>query len=141
MLDRNGKVLVTTGPVRSYDARLRRAQSMARDNGTAFRLSREIIDRKLAGQERVALQKLGDEAVALAIRQYRSELAEVESVEAIAIIERHAAKVYWSAWRSLTVTFPRQDLPRVPEHRRYLVRASLRSPVHNASRRILLMPS
>lgn len=116
MLDRNGKVLVTTGPVRSYDARLRRAQAVALHNGTAFRLSREIIDRKLAGQERVTLQKLGDEDAAHTIRQYRSELAEVESIDAVGVIERHAAKVYWSAWRSLTVTFPRQDLPRVPEH-------------------------
>ena len=116
MLDRNGKVLVTTGPVRSYDARLRRVQSMALYNGTSFRLSREIIDRKLAGQERVARHKLGDEAAAQTIRQYRSELAEVESLDEVSVIERHAAKVYWSAWRSLTVTFPRQDLPRVPEH-------------------------
>jgi CRISPR-associated endonuclease Cas1 len=116
MLDRNGKVLVTTGPVRSYDARLRRAQSMALNNGTAFRLSREIIDRKLAGQERVARGALRDETAALVIRQYRSELAEVESGDSIAIIERHAAKVYWSAWRSLTVMFPRKDLPRVPKH-------------------------
>ena len=30
---------------------------MALNNGTAFRLSREIIDRKLAGQERVALSQ------------------------------------------------------------------------------------
>ena len=36
------------------------------------------------------------------IRQYRSELAEVESARCdVSIIERHAAKVYWSAWRSL----------------------------------------
>jgi len=116
MLDRNGKVLVTTGPVRSYDARLRRAQAMALHNGTAFTLSREIIDRKLAGQERVALQKLGDEDAALAIRQYRSELAEIESIGAVRMIESQAAKVYWTAWRSLTVAFPRKDLPRVPEH-------------------------
>lgn len=116
MLDRNGKVLVTTGPVRSYDARLRRAQSMTLHNGTAFRLSREIIDRKLAGQERVARRELGNEAAALVIRQYRSELAEVESLDEVSVIERHAAKVYWSAWRSLTVMFPRKDLPRVPEH-------------------------
>ena len=46
MLDRNGKVLVTTGPVRSYDARLRRAQSMALNNGTAFRLSRDVYKRQ-----------------------------------------------------------------------------------------------
>jgi hypothetical protein len=52
---------------------------MALHNGTAFTLSREIIDRKLAGQERVARRELGDGAVALVIRQYRSELAEVDS--------------------------------------------------------------
>lgn len=116
MLDRSGKVLVTTGPVRAYDARLRRAQSIALHNGTAFRLSRAIIDRKLAGQERVVVQNLGDESAGLAIRQYRSELAEVESIDAIRLVESHAAQAYWSAWRNVTVTFPRKDLPRVPEH-------------------------
>lgn len=132
MLDRDGKVLAITGPVRSYDARLRRAQSMALYNGTAFRLSREIIDRKLAGQERVALQKLGDESVAHTIRQYRSELAEAESLDAVGIIERHAAKVYWSAWRTLTVTFARKDLPRVPEHWRSF--GSRFSPISGSQR-------
>lgn len=116
MLDRNGKVLVTTGPVRSYDAKLHRAQAMALHNGAAFKLSREIIDRKLAGQERVALQKLGNETAAHAIRQHRSELAEIESLDAIRLIESHAAKVYWSAWSTQSVTFPRKDLARVPEH-------------------------
>jgi CRISPR-associated endonuclease Cas1 len=119
MLDRDGEVLITTGPVRSYDARLRRAQAMALHNGTAFRLSREIIDRKLAGQERVVLQKLGDEHAALAIRQYRSELAEVESIDEVRVIEARAAKIYWSAWRTVTITFPRKDLLRVPAHWRF----------------------
>ena len=116
MLDRNGKVLVTTGPVRPYDAKLRRAQSMSLHNGTAFRLSREIIDRKLAGQERVVLHELNNEPAAFAIRQYRSELAEVESVDEIRLVESQAAKVYWTAWRTLTISFPRKDIPRVPEH-------------------------
>jgi CRISPR-associated endonuclease Cas1 len=116
MLDRDGSVLATTGPVRSSDVRLRRAQAIALQNGTAFRISRELIDRKLAGQERVAKDGLGDEAAALKIRQFRSELAEVESIDAIRFIESHAAKAYWSSWRTVTIAFPRKDLPRVPEH-------------------------
>src|SRR5438132_5430658 len=43
MLDRDGSVLVTTGPVSPSDARLRRAQALARENGTALRISRELI--------------------------------------------------------------------------------------------------
>jgi CRISPR/Cas system-associated endonuclease Cas1 len=51
MLDRDGSVLVTTGPVRPSDVRMRRAQALALQNGTALKISRELIDRKLAGQE------------------------------------------------------------------------------------------
>jgi CRISPR-associated endonuclease Cas1 len=116
MLDRDGSVLVTTGPVRPSDVRIRRAQALALQNGTALKISRELIDRKLAGQERVAKEEFLDEAAALAIRQRRSELAEVESVDAARFIEAQAAKVYWSVWRTVTVKFPKQDLPRVPEH-------------------------
>ena len=116
MLDREGSVLVATGPVRPSDVRMRRAQALALQNGTALKISREIIDRKLAGQERVARHELGDEAAALAIQQRRSELAEIESIDAARFVEAQAAKVYWSAWRSVAVKFPKQDLARVPEH-------------------------
>src|ERR1700733_13261913 len=50
MLERNGTVLATTGPVRPSDIRLRRAQALSHQTGAAFRISRELIDRKLAGQ-------------------------------------------------------------------------------------------
>jgi CRISPR-associated endonuclease Cas1 len=116
MLDRDGSVLATTGPVRSSDVRLRRAQAMALQNGAALRISRELIDRKLSGQERVAMKGLLDESAAMAIRQFRSELAEAESIGVVRLIEAQAARVYWSAWRTLTIMFPRQDLPRVPDH-------------------------
>ena len=36
MLERDGTVLATTGPVRSSDAKLRRAQALARDTGAAL---------------------------------------------------------------------------------------------------------
>src|SRR3954447_12367974 len=54
MLERDGSVLLTTGPVRSSDSRLRRAQALAQQSGTALQISRELISHKLAAQERVA---------------------------------------------------------------------------------------
>src|SRR5580658_8417731 len=60
MLNRDGSVLATTGPVRSSDSKLRRAQSLSLSNGTALRIARELICQKLLGQERVARHKLMD---------------------------------------------------------------------------------
>jgi len=116
MLDRDGSVLATTGPVRSSDVRLRRAQALAPENGVALRISRELVDRKLAGQERVAMNDLANESVALSIRQCRTDLAEAFSIDAIRLVESQAAKAYWSAWRNLPIMFPQRDLPRVPVH-------------------------
>jgi CRISPR-associated endonuclease Cas1 len=116
MLERDGRVLATTGPVRPSDVRLRRAQALAQQTDLAFRMSRELIDRKLAGQERVARESLKDEKTATMIRQLRSELAEVESIDAIRTVEARAAKVYWKAWRTVTIRFPAKDVSRVPEH-------------------------
>jgi CRISPR-associated endonuclease Cas1 len=116
MLERDGTVLATTGPVRSSDVRLRRAQALAHQTDLAFRISRELMDRKLAGQERVARKSLQDDQAATLIRQKRSELAEVESIDAIRFIESHAAKLYWKAWRAVPVMFPDKERPRVPVH-------------------------
>ncbi len=116
MLDRDGSVLATAGPVRSSDVRLRRAQSLALQNGEALRISREIVDRKLAAQERVAMRDLSNEQVANTIRQFRTDLAEAFSIDAARVIEAHAARAYWSAWRDLPIQFPQKDLPRVPAH-------------------------
>jgi CRISPR-associated endonuclease Cas1 len=116
MLDRDGSVLTTTGPVRSSDVRLRRAQALALQNGVALRISRELVDRKLAGQERVAMHDLANEAVAHSIRQCRTDLAEAFSISDVRLVESQAAKAYWSAWRDVPILFPRKDLPRVPRH-------------------------
>jgi CRISPR-associated endonuclease Cas1 len=116
MLERDGTVLATTGRVRSSDIGLRRAQALANESGAAFRIARELIDRKLAGQGRVARESLKDSAASILITQIRSELAEVESLDAIRLIESRAAKVYWKVWRSVAIGFPEKDLLRVPEH-------------------------
>src|SRR6266849_6058738 len=60
MLNRDGSVLATTGPVRSSDARLRRAQALADDSGAAVQITRELISQKLASQEQVARERLQD---------------------------------------------------------------------------------
>src|SRR3989475_5794773 len=74
MLDRDGSVLATTGPVRPSDARLRRAQALAHQSGAALQIARELIDQKLAGQEQVARNVLRNSSVALTIASARTAL-------------------------------------------------------------------
>ncbi len=69
MLERDGSVLATTGPVRPSDAKLRRAQALAHNSGAALRITRELISQKLTGQERVARHKLLDSTTADVIAQ------------------------------------------------------------------------
>jgi CRISPR-associated endonuclease Cas1 len=116
MLERDGSVLATTGPVRSSDARLRRAQALSSQSGTAVQIARELIDKKLMGQERVARHKLLVTATADRIAGYRAELAEADSPEKILLIESQAAGAYWASWRTLPINFPRKDEPKIPDH-------------------------
>ena len=116
MLDRDGSVLATTGPVSPSDAKVRRAQALAHHSGAALRITRELISRKLAGQEDVARNKLLDSGTAQAIAAFRSEVATADSISTIRLLESQGAAAYWSAWHDLPVNFPRNDLRRVPEH-------------------------
>jgi CRISPR-associated endonuclease Cas1 len=116
MLERNGKVLAVTGPVRPSDAKLRRAQALANSSGAALRIARELISQKLAGQERVARHKLLDSTTADAIARFRAELPTADSITTIRLIEAQAARVYWAAFSTLPINFPKNDLKRVPEH-------------------------
>lgn len=116
MLNRDGSVLATTGPVRPSDSRLRRAQSLAHETGAAVQISRGLISQKLEGQERIVRDGLQDSALADRIAFFRSLLAKANTVEAIRQLESQAAQAYWSAWRGLPINFPTADLRRVPEH-------------------------
>src|SRR6516164_4241668 len=70
MLERDGSVLATTGPVRPSDAKLRRAQALAHHSGAALRITRELISQKLSGQATVARNKLLHSATAETIAKY-----------------------------------------------------------------------
>jgi CRISPR-associated endonuclease Cas1 len=116
MLERDGSVLATMGPVRPSDAKLRRAQALAHSSGAALQISRELISQKLAGQEQVARNKLLDTTTAYKIAQFRAEVPSADSVTTIRLIESQAARAYWSAWSTLPINFPKNQLLRVPEH-------------------------
>ena len=116
MLDRDGSVLVATGPVGTRDARLRRAQALALYSGDAVPLVRDLIDRKLVEQERVTRDVLGDTGAAQAIALARAQLPFANSTDGIRLQEAQAAMAYWASWRALPVLFPKTDLPRVPAH-------------------------
>src|SRR6266853_2658684 len=107
MLDRDGSVLATTGPVCPSDARLRRAQSLAYQSGMAVRIARELIIRKLAGQEQLVRSKLHNSTAADTIARARSSLKTAETIPSIRLIESQAAYAYWSAWRDVPIAFPK----------------------------------
>jgi CRISPR-associated endonuclease Cas1 len=116
MLERNGSVLATTGPVHPSDARLRRAQAVAVYSGTNVQIAKALIAAKLAGQERLARDDLNNLPAATAIGGALSALDAAESIDAIRRLEARAGLAYWSAWRNSLVKFPKLDLSRVPEH-------------------------
>jgi len=116
MLERDGRVLATTGPVRPSEAKLRRAQALAHSSGAALRIAQELISRKIAGQEQVARHKLLNTGTADAIAKFGAELPSADTNSTIRLIESQAARAYWSAWSALPINFPKNDLNRVPEH-------------------------
>jgi CRISPR-associated endonuclease Cas1 len=116
MLNRDGSVLLTTGPVRSSDARLRRAQALAHNSGAALRIARELISQKLAAQAQVARERLLDDPTADAITKIRAELDSALTVDRIRYVESKGAIAYWSLWKNLPITFPKKDTLRVPAH-------------------------
>jgi CRISPR-associated endonuclease Cas1 len=115
-LERDGRVLVTTGPVRPSDARLRRAQALAHVSGAAVHIARELVRQKITGQANVARYKLLDSATADAVEEFATELPNAETIPAIRLIEAQAASMYWAAWRTLPIAYPKTDLIRVPDH-------------------------
>lgn len=116
MLERDGSVQVTTGPARSADAKLRRAQARANDTGAALEISRALIHQKLLAQEQLAREKLQDSAAANEIARFRAALPGAATVDRIRVLEAHGAGAYWNAWQKVAVSFPRKDLSRVPQH-------------------------
>jgi CRISPR/Cas system-associated endonuclease Cas1 len=115
MLDRRGKVRFVTGPTAPTDARLRRTQALALQNGVGLKISRTLIDAKLEGQERVVREQIKDAVTADVIARFRlSDLPKAETFERIRTIEAHSAVAYFSAMRDISVMWPKADLRKIP---------------------------
>ena len=116
MLERDGSVLLTTGPVRPSDSRLRRSQALAHHSGAALQIARELIGKKLEAQEKLARNELNNGEAASAISRFRESVTTAETIELVRLMESRAAHFYWNAWRRVPINFPKRDLYRVPEH-------------------------
>jgi hypothetical protein len=81
-----------------------------------LRIARELISRKLVGQEQVARDKLHDSTAADTIAVMRTALSNAKTVEGVRQLEAAAAQAYWLAWRTVPVTFPQRDAYHVPNH-------------------------
>jgi hypothetical protein len=99
----------------------------------AVDIVRHLIDLKLAGQESLGRTKLENGAAADLIARHRSYLVTAATVDELRICEANGANVYWTAWQSVIVQFPKADLRRVPDHWRGF--GTRRSPISNTSRR------
>src|SRR5713226_3537386 len=103
MLDRDGSVLATTGPVRKSDARLRRAQGLADGSGAGLQIVRELITQKLWGQEQLTRDRLHESKLADKIATARATVRTISTKPAFLSLEAQAANAYWSAWRNLPI--------------------------------------
>ena len=138
MLERDGSVLATTGPVRGADARLRRAQAAAGQSELGAEISRQVITIKLAGQERVARDLLKNFTTADAIATLRNGLPCAKTVDAVRTIEARAGAAYWMGWSEVQMRFPKRDTQGVPQH--WLTFGSRTSPLSGFSPRVAVNP-
>jgi len=116
MLDRTGKVPFITGPSASSDSRLRHAQSLALSSGAAISISKELITAKLQGQENLVRENLRNSAVPDVIAGFRTRLPDAENLDAVRLLEAHAAVAYWNAWRDVPILWPKSDVGKIPAH-------------------------
>src|SRR5438445_828780 len=115
-LDQRGKLLFASTPTAPSNVRLRRAQCLALGNGTALKISKELISQKIDGQAAIVRDMLGNQVAADAILRFKAELAEADFIDAVRLVESQAAKMYWSQWADIPIRWVRKDEARVPAH-------------------------
>jgi CRISPR-associated endonuclease Cas1 len=120
LLERNGKVLSVVGPAGSSDAKLRRAQGDAINNGVGLEICRKLISAKIQGQEHVLRERLNRQSAADVVARFRDKLGSSESFDAIRSLEASAAACYFREWRDLPVSWPKADLQKIPDRWRFV---------------------
>ena len=132
MLDRDGSVIATTGPVRPSDGRLRRAQGLAHDSGAALKISHDLIAHKISAQANLACEVFKNPKAADSIETTRRSLDSAKTIQEVRRFEAHAAQLYWSLWNDLQINFPQEDIRHVPDHWRTF--GTRKSPITGSAR-------
>jgi CRISPR-associated endonuclease Cas1 len=133
MLERDGSVLLTTGPVAASDTRIRRAQACALHSDAAVLISRELIRRKIMRQAELVRDGMANDTTADHIAHFAEMLSSADSLDSIRLLEGQASFRYWQAWECVAITFPKTDLARVPDH--WQAFGTRRSPLSKNARR------
>ena len=89
MPNRAGKVSLITEPTVPSDARLRRAQALSHQSGTALEIIRELICAKLKGQQELVRCQLNDARTADFITELQERLRDAETLDRVAQLESH----------------------------------------------------
>jgi CRISPR-associated endonuclease Cas1 len=114
VLGANG-VHLAASPSGREDARLLRAQALALYGPSGLDVVRYLIGEKLRGHLRVLCHRLDSDGPAATLADLAGQVETAGSIDEVRQLEAVAANVYWAAWeRSVSVTFARTDVPRVP---------------------------
>ena len=115
-IDADARVLLASAKRNLNDARLRRAQALATENGVGLALARDLIARKLDGQASVARDLPDGQAAVEAIGAVLDRIPTITNIDDLRLAESEAAKAYWTAWAGLPMNFAKKDQKRIPTH-------------------------
>jgi CRISPR-associated endonuclease Cas1 len=123
-IDRDGALMVTSAPTKA-EAKLRRAQALAPYNETGLAVARELLRRKLEGQQQVLDRLDPDPHPRRVLERCLADGEEAGSIAGLTTAEAEGAAAYWGAWADVEVRFQPADRDRVPdEWRRFGTRTS-----------------
>jgi CRISPR-associated endonuclease Cas1 len=114
-LDSDGRVLAASGGLGLDDPRLRRAQARSWGTPWGTAIARELLERKLRGQSRIARQ-LGHPDAAQRIDDLVPALGAARSSRELLIPEAAGAGIYWSTWTGVAIRWTKADVGKVPAH-------------------------
>jgi len=119
-VDTSGELIAATVGDGADLAGLRRAQALAPDGLAGLEITRHVLKLKISGQRTVVDELPGDVLLAgdprAGLERLFSEIDRCPSMSRLLAAERDAAKLYWQAWASLPVRFPRAGAAKLPEH-------------------------
>ncbi len=125
-IDSDGRVLAAAGPTGLRDARLKRTQAKAVENGLGLTIAKELVHQKLIGQRAVLDRIPGGSNAKSAVDRAIDQVEKTTTIERLRTTEAEGALAYWGAWANVRMLFARNEAKKIPEHwRAFGHRASL----------------